>query len=108
MYISNQIISNIGMVLTFLLVVGIFTALYADIVYFYIKPLRTTHKAVFYSFFLILMSDIVLGVTSLFIPYKIGYVSVTGLASGIIFLAVLITSVCVGAYYEKHGKYQPN
>lgn len=108
MYISSQIVTNIGMVLTFLFVVGVFTALYAEIVYLYIQPLRTTHKAVFYSFFLILISDVVLGVVSLFVPYKIGYISVTGLASGIIFLAVLIASVCVGAYYEKHGKYQPN
>lgn len=105
MYISSQIINNIGMVLMFLFVVGVFTALYGEIVYLHIKPLRTTHKAVFYSFFLILISDVVLGVVSLFVPYKIGYVSVSVLASGIIFLTVLIASVCVGAYYQKQGKY---
>lgn len=105
MYISSQIVTNIGMTLMFILVVGVFTALYGEIVYLHIKPLRTTHKAVFYSFFLILISDVVLGIASLFVPYKIGYVSVTGLASGIIFLAALIASVCVGAYYQKQGKY---
>ena len=105
MYISSQIVTNIGMTLMFILVVGIFTALYADIVYLYIKPLRTKHKAVFYSFFLILISDIALGVASLFLPYKIGYISVTGLTSAIIFLAVLIASVCIGTYYQKQGKY---
>lgn len=95
MYISSQIVTNIGMVLMFILVVGIFTTLYAEIVYLHIKPLRTTHKAVFYSFFLVLILDIALGIANLFIPAKAGYISVICLISGIIFLTVLIASVCI-------------
>lgn len=108
MYISSQIVTNIGMVIMFLLVVGVFTALYAEIVYLYIKPLRTTHKAVFRSFFLVLILDIILGVANLFIPAKTGYIPIICLISGIIFLTVLIASVCIGAYYERHGQYQSN